>query len=178
MRTIAFYQKTRGCQKSRREMKKILRINMGTGHYRLVDSGHLYINLGGRALTSHIISEEIPPATDPLDPENRLIFAPGILAGTRVPNSGRLSVGAKSPLTHTIKEANVGGAAAQKLARLGIQTVVVEERVYRRKMVSSSDLRRMDSIVVFLFLSYKSPSFIFNSSQGKFLSIIKIKQRR
>jgi aldehyde:ferredoxin oxidoreductase len=70
--------------------EKILRINMSTGHYRLVDnSGYLYINLGGRALTSHIISEETPPATDPLDPENRLIFAPGILAGTRVPNSGR-----------------------------------------------------------------------------------------
>ena len=35
-------------------------------------------------------------------------------------------MGAKSPLTGTIKEANSGGAAAQKLARLGIQGVVVE----------------------------------------------------
>jgi aldehyde:ferredoxin oxidoreductase len=58
--------------------------------------------------------------------ENKLIFAPGILAATPAPNNSRLSVGGKSPLTGTIKEANSGGAAAQKLARLGIQGIVVE----------------------------------------------------
>ena len=38
----------------------------------------------------------------------------------------RLSVGAKSPLTGGIKEANSGGSASQRLLRLGIQAVVVE----------------------------------------------------
>jgi len=107
-------------------MKKILRVNMDSLQYRLEDIPSHYVNLGGRGLTSQIISEEVPPKADPLGPENKLVFAAGILAGTLVPGNGRLSIGAKSPLTNTIKEANSGGTAAQKLARLGIHAVVVE----------------------------------------------------
>jgi aldehyde:ferredoxin oxidoreductase len=110
----------------RKTMKKILRVDMESLQYKLEDISSHYANLGGRGLTSQIISEEVPPAADPLGRENKLIFAAGILAGTSVPNNGRLSVGAKSPLTNSIKEANSGGTAAQKLARLGIQAVVVE----------------------------------------------------
>ena len=107
-------------------MKKILRIDMDRLQYQIEDVTAPYENLGGRGLSSKIIAEEIPPNADPLGGENKLIFAAGIFAGTSVPNSGRLSVGAKSPLTNTIKEANSGGAAAQKLVRLGIQAVVVK----------------------------------------------------
>ena len=107
-------------------MAKLLRINLDTKKYRLEDMPPAYANLGGRGLTSKIVSEEVPPKADPLGVDNKLVIAAGILAGTPAPNSGRLSVGAKSPLTGTIKEANSGGAAAQKLARLGIQGVVVE----------------------------------------------------
>jgi len=99
---------------------------MDSFQYGLEDIPSHYVNLGGRGLTSQIISREVPPKADPLGPENKLIFAAGIFAGTSVPCNGRLSVGAKSPLTNTIKEANSGGAAAQKLARLGIQAVIVE----------------------------------------------------
>lgn len=107
-------------------MKKLLRINLDEMDYRLEEMPSGYANLGGRALSSQIISQEVDPRVDPLGPKNKLIFAAGILAGTAFPNSGRLSVGAKSPLTNGIKEANAGGTAAQKLARLGIQAVVVE----------------------------------------------------
>jgi aldehyde:ferredoxin oxidoreductase len=48
------------------------------------------------------------------------------LAGTVAANSGRLCVGAKSPLTGGIKESNAGGTAAQFFARLGIKALVVE----------------------------------------------------
>lgn len=40
--------------------------------------------------------------------------------------SGRLSIGAKSPLTGGIKEANAGGQPAQVLARLGYAAIVLE----------------------------------------------------
>ncbi len=85
-----------------------------------------YEGLGGRGLTSAIVATEVPPETDPLGPDNRLVFAPGLLAGTAVPNNGRLSVGAKSPLTGTIKESNAGGSFAQALARLGAAAVVLQ----------------------------------------------------
>lgn len=102
-------------------MAKLLRINLDTKKYKLEDMPAAYANLGGRGLTSKIVSEEVPPKANPLGKDNKLVIAAGILAATPAPNSGRLSVGAKSPLTGTIKEANSGGSAAQKLARLGIQ---------------------------------------------------------
>jgi aldehyde:ferredoxin oxidoreductase len=107
-------------------MGKLLRINLETKKYRLEDMPAVYANLGGRGLTSKIVSEEVPPKASPLGKFNKLVIAAGILAGTPAPNNSRLSVGTKSPLTGTIKEANSGGAAAQKLARLGIQGVVFE----------------------------------------------------
>ena len=85
-----------------------------------------YRKFGGRGLTACILEREVPPTCDPLGVENKLIWAPGIMAGTTVPSSGRLSVGAKSPLTKGIKESNSGGAMAQKLARLGLKAVIFE----------------------------------------------------
>ena len=107
-------------------MPKILRVNLSDLKTKIEDLPKGYDGLGGRALTSAIVSKEVSPRTDPLGPENKLIFSAGILAGTTAPNNSRLSVGAKSPLTHTIKEANSGGAVAQKLVRLGLQAVVIE----------------------------------------------------
>lgn len=105
---------------------KILRVNMNTLETRFEETPEKYFTLGGRALTSQIIAEEVDPACDALGEGNKLVFAPGILTGTKAPSSGRLSVGAKSPLTGTIKEANAGGITAQKIASLGIKCIVVE----------------------------------------------------
>jgi aldehyde:ferredoxin oxidoreductase len=59
-----------------------------------------------------MINNEVPPTCDPLGPENKLIFAPGLLSGTALVNTSRISVGAKSPLTGGIKESNAGGTVA------------------------------------------------------------------
>ncbi|MBN2321658.1 MAG: aldehyde ferredoxin oxidoreductase, partial [Acidobacteria bacterium] len=107
-------------------MAKILRINMSEWTSSVEDVPVEYGKFGGRGLTSCIVGTEVPPTCDPLGEENKLVFAPGILGGTSVPCSGRLSVGAKSPMTKGIKEANTGGAMGQKLARLGYKAVVFE----------------------------------------------------
>jgi len=106
-------------------MNRILRIDLDTRTAAEQPVPEGWRALGGRGLSSAIVAEEVPPGADPLGPDNVFVLAPGLLAGTAVPNSGRLSVGAKSPLTGTIKEANAGGSTAQKLARLGIAAVVV-----------------------------------------------------
>ncbi|MCW4051105.1 MAG: aldehyde ferredoxin oxidoreductase, partial [Candidatus Bathyarchaeota archaeon] len=67
-----------------------------------------YKEMGGRWLTSSIIGDEVDPNCHPLGPNNKLVFAPGIVTGTNAPSTGRLSVGGKSPLTGGIKEANAG----------------------------------------------------------------------
>ncbi len=82
--------------------------------------------LGGRALSAKILLEECDPHCDPLGADNLLVLAPGVLAGSAAPTSGRLSVGGKSPLTGGIKEANVGGNPGQDLMKLGYRGIIVK----------------------------------------------------
>lgn len=107
-------------------MPTILRVNMSTQELRKEPLPEAWKDHGGRLLTSAIVFAEVPPKADPLGPDNRLIFAPGVLGGTSAPDGGRLSVGAKSPLTGGIKESNVGGQLAHTLARLGYAGIVIE----------------------------------------------------
>ncbi|MFC1884697.1 aldehyde ferredoxin oxidoreductase family protein [Thermodesulfobacteriota bacterium] len=105
---------------------KFIRVNMSDNNLSVEDTPKEYKGLGGRGLTSIMINEEVPPLCDPLGPENKLIFAPGLLSGTSMVNTSRISIGAKSPLTGTIKESNAGGTVARSLGRLGINAIVVE----------------------------------------------------
>ena len=107
-------------------MDKIIRINMTDLTSRVEDVPAAWAGLGGRGLTSTIVAAEVPPTCHALGPYNKLVFAPGLLTGTPAANSGRLSAGAKSPLTGTIKESNAGGTAAQMLARMGIKALIIE----------------------------------------------------
>ncbi|MFX0203994.1 MAG: aldehyde ferredoxin oxidoreductase N-terminal domain-containing protein, partial [Candidatus Hodarchaeota archaeon] len=107
-------------------MSKILRINMRDRSHSYEDVPDKYKYLGGRAITSSILFDEVDPTCNPLGPNNKFIAAPGILSGTNAPSSGRLSVGSKSPLTNGSKEANAGGLTAQKLGRLGVKAVIIE----------------------------------------------------
>ena len=92
---------------------KLYRVNLTQKTIKMVEltKNHPLFKYAGRALSSKIIADEVLPATNALDGQNKLIFATGFLSGTTAPNSGRISVGCKSPLTTGVKEANVGGRA-------------------------------------------------------------------
>jgi len=104
----------------------ILRLNMNDRSYRLDDVPAAYKNLGGRGMTSNMIHDEVPPLCHPLGPNNKLVFAPGIVTGTAAATSARVSVGAKSWLTGGIKESNAGSSWAPYLANMQIKALVVE----------------------------------------------------
>jgi len=107
-------------------MDKIFRVDMTSLTVASEEVPAKWAGLGGRALTSSIVAEEVIPTCHPLGPNNKLVFAPGLLSGTAAANSGRMSCGAKSPLTGTIKESNAGGTSAQQFARLGIKALIIE----------------------------------------------------
>ncbi len=113
---------------------RFLRVNMNEQAVTVEDVPQHYLGLGGRGLTSILINHEVPATCDPLGPENKLIFAPGILSGTPLVNTSRLSVGAKSPLTGTIKESNAGGTVAAALGKLGIAAIIVEDQAPEGKL--------------------------------------------
>ena len=82
-------------------MKKVYRVNMSD--LKIIEEllKKEYETLGGRGLTSRIVTEEVPPSSHPLGKENKLVFAPGLLAGTSAACSGRLSVGARDYFSHS-----------------------------------------------------------------------------
>ena len=107
-------------------MRKLLRVDMAKGTCITEDVDKQYPNAGGRSLTSAIIAAEVNPHSHALGASNKIVIAPGLLSGTSCVNSGRLSIGAKSPLTGTIKESNVGGTAALYLGKMQIAGIVIE----------------------------------------------------
>ena len=112
----------------RRYDVKILRVNMKEKGIRWEPVPQEYERLGGRALIAKLLLNEVPPACDALGPHNSLIFTPGLLGGASVATAGRLSVGAKSPLTRGAKEANAGGNGGDTLGKFGIKAIVIEDQ--------------------------------------------------
>ncbi len=113
---------------------KILRLDIKNEKIVYENLKEEWKSIGGSAFIAKIMNKEVPPAADPLGPENFFIVAVGPLAGTGAPQLGRISVGAKSPLTLGIKEANSGGPAAQVLDRLGIRAVIVHGAPHHHRL--------------------------------------------
>jgi aldehyde:ferredoxin oxidoreductase len=68
-------------------MGKMMRVNMSELRV-AIDIEEIpkdYLGLGGRGLTSYIVSGEVPPMADLLGMENKLIFSAGILGGATPP---------------------------------------------------------------------------------------------
>jgi aldehyde:ferredoxin oxidoreductase len=82
--------------------------------------------IGGRGFAAKILWDELKPGIDPLSPENKLVFAAGPLTGLGVPNSGKLVVAAKSPLTGGYGDGNIGTFAAIQMRKAGYDAVIIE----------------------------------------------------
>lgn len=107
-------------------LDKVMRVNMTTRTVQVEPLPERWRLLGGRALTSRIVCEEVDPTCDPLGPNNKLVWAPGLLSGTTVSSSSRISIGCKSPLTGGIKESNAGGQTGLYLAQAGYRAIIAE----------------------------------------------------
>jgi len=108
-------------------MEWIIRVNTRTGKITKEKASQEEMHWGGRLLISKFLLREVPPTCDPLGRFNKFIVAPGLLGDTLVTTTGKFSVGGKSPLTHGVKESDVGGEAGKKIARLGIKAIVLED---------------------------------------------------
>ncbi|MBN1263887.1 MAG: aldehyde ferredoxin oxidoreductase [Anaerolineales bacterium] len=106
-------------------MSTILHVHMTERSVQQLDVDSRLEKHGGRSFIARYLLDHIDPRCNALGPKNILILAPGLLAGLPLSSTGRLSIGAKSPLTGGIKEANVGGTPGDKLGRLGIKAIVV-----------------------------------------------------
>jgi aldehyde:ferredoxin oxidoreductase len=87
--------------------------------------------VGGAGYAARYLYDELGPDTDPLGPENTLMFMTGPLVGTRAPSCGRHEVCALSPLTGIWGESNSGGFWGAELKFSGYDGIVMRGRSER-----------------------------------------------
>ncbi|HAJ33868.1 MAG TPA: aldehyde ferredoxin oxidoreductase [Candidatus Atribacteria bacterium] len=112
---------------------KLLRINLNNKDTNYQKISEKFLTIGGRGLIAILMNEEVRAQCYPLGPENKLIISNGPLAGLGISSAGRISIGAKSPLTGGIKESNSGGTFADSMAKMGLRAIILEGMVKEDK---------------------------------------------
>ncbi len=82
--------------------------------------------IGGAGFAIKYLFDEVKAGTDPLCPDNKLIFACGPFTGAGVPCSSRMSVAGKSPLTGAVGLALSGGHFPVEMKYAGWDVIIIE----------------------------------------------------
>jgi len=105
---------------------KILRLDLGSGRIR-TEQTEKYASqwIGGRAINSSILFDELDPEVKWSDSDNLLIFGVGALVGTLAPGACRVSIETKNVFNNGKGSANVGGHFGPELKYAGFDHVVI-----------------------------------------------------
>jgi aldehyde:ferredoxin oxidoreductase len=108
-------------------MGKILYFDLSSSKVHIGDMNEEWAHqfIGGSGLGAKILYELTNERTDPLGPENPLIFMTGPFTGTAVPLSGRHAVVSRSPLTGIFGESDVGGTWGANLKKAGFDGMII-----------------------------------------------------
>lgn len=106
---------------------KILKINLTDREIteEVLSEDILRNYIGGSGLGARILYDMTNEYTNPIGPENPLIYMTGPFVATTIPASGRHQIVAKSPLTGIYGEGDVGGTWGIELKRCGYDGVVI-----------------------------------------------------
>ena len=109
-------------------MGKILRVDLTNERltHEKVDEATLRKFLGGPGWGTKIMYDEVPAAVEWSDPRNRLIFATGVLTGSRAPGGATYAVVTKGPLTNLLGAAHSNGFFGTRLKFAGYDAIIVQ----------------------------------------------------
>jgi aldehyde:ferredoxin oxidoreductase len=107
---------------------KILRVNLSQRNTSVQEPKEKFYRqyLGGKGLISYYLLSEQGSGVDPFSPQNKLIFAAGVVTGAPLGGSGRNAIGAKSPLTNALYSTEVGGYWGAELKHAGYDVIIIE----------------------------------------------------
>ena len=107
---------------------KLLRVNLSNREIKVEDIADEVFRkyVGGNGIGIKYLFEETSPETNPLGPENIMVFSVGPLSGTGFYNSDRFQVVTKSPATGIYMGASCGGFWASRFKKCGYDAMIVE----------------------------------------------------
>ncbi len=113
---------------------KILKVNLSASQIAVEEPGEKIYRqyLGGGALSLYFLLKESKPGTDPLGPDNMLVFSASVLTGSMpAPGMNKYTVAAKSPLSYGFAESEAGGWWAPELKAAGFDAVIIQGKASR-----------------------------------------------
>ena len=84
--------------------------------------------MGGSALALYYLLKELKPGTDPMGPDNMLVFMSNVVSGVPSPGLTRFTIAARSPLTGAFGEAEAGGFWGPELKMAGFDGIIIKGR--------------------------------------------------
>jgi aldehyde:ferredoxin oxidoreductase len=95
--------------------------------------------IGAKGLGAKLLFDRLPKGTDPLSPENILMFTTGPLTGTSTQTSGRGTVITKSPQTGLFLDSHFGGSFAVEMKKAGWDFIIFNGRSDNPIYISITD---------------------------------------
>ncbi|MFW9967889.1 MAG: aldehyde ferredoxin oxidoreductase family protein [Candidatus Thorarchaeota archaeon] len=95
--------------------------------------------IGGKGLGAYLLYRELEAGTNPLSPENLLLFMTGPLQGLPAPNVGRWSLVTKSPLTGIYLDTHCGEALGREIKMSGYDAVGIRGKAEKPTTVVIED---------------------------------------
>jgi aldehyde:ferredoxin oxidoreductase len=107
---------------------KIMRVDLGKGRIDVEEISNQTARkyVGGTGLGAKYLYEEVPPGIEWSDPENRMMWFTGPLAGTRVAGSGTFSVISKGPMTNMAGASQANGFFGAFLRSSGLHGIIIQ----------------------------------------------------
>jgi aldehyde:ferredoxin oxidoreductase len=117
---------------------KVLRINLSdkTAQEEPLPEETARDFIGGAGFGIKYLFDEVKPGTDPLGPDNILVFAPGPFTGAGVPCASRMAVTARSPLTGAVGMALSGGEFPTEIKYAGWDAIIIQGKADRPTYLS------------------------------------------
>ena len=131
---------------------KILRVNLTDKTVSVSPTDPYKEYLGGMGIANKIMYDEVAPGTDPLAPENKVVFAVGPLTATGVPLAGRTTIASLSTYTkdHQVVDAHCGGMIGAAIKKAGWDAIVIEgasdEPVYLKIDDDNVEIKPADQV--------------------------------
>jgi aldehyde:ferredoxin oxidoreductase len=128
---------------------KILRINLSnkTARAEPLPEEMARDFIGGAGFGIKYLFDEVKPGTDPLGPDNKLVFAPGPFTGAGIPSASRMAVTGKSPLTGAVGMGLAGGEFPAEMKFAGWDAIIIEGKADKPTYVAikGKDVRFHDA---------------------------------